>query len=159
MIKGFHANYKNECQKYINNQDYLIISNDNDYMGRGMYFWEHKSNAEYWRKEKKSDRDSAIVSAEINDKSMLDLTDDDICSYLQKILEKVKKLPVRFGRKLDYIFESFPEMNQYNVVKGREHKDKKKENDFLIQTNLTTKSIDIYCVKNICAILKKEWVA
>lgn len=123
-----------------------------------MYFWEHQSNARYWRDHKKRARESAIVSAEINLEQLLDLTDDDICSELNRYYERLKDIGVTkpLGKKLDYIFEAF--QLSYTVIKGREHKEKKVESPFLARTHITTKSVDIYCVKDVKAIGIKEWV-
>ncbi|MGP1529294.1 MAG: hypothetical protein ACTTI3_02985 [Treponema sp.] len=129
-LKGFHANYKDVCEKFIKNELRLIISEDHDYLGRGMYFWDHKSNARYWKVHKKSARESAIVSAEINLEQLLDLTDDDICAELDKSCARLQAIEVvkPFGKKLDYIFEAFK--LTYTVIKGRENKERKAENPF-----------------------------
>lgn len=171
MVNGFHANDTAECKRFINEPDYLIWSQDRDYLGGGMYFWEHKSNAEYWKNAKKSSSESAIVSAEIITDSMLDLTDDDICEMLDKCMNRVNQVKrtklekeyqdktIPLGKKLDYLFDGFPLMGRYSVVRGREYKERKSENIFLIGTTLTTKAVDIYSVRKPEVINKKEWVA
>lgn len=160
-IQGFHANYTDICEQFMTDKTFLITSEDTDYLGDGMYFWEHKSNAEYWKKTKKKDSTSSIVSAEIDLENMLDLTDDDVCEKVEKIFDNIaKKLfnfeTKEFGKKMNCLFET--KDFKYTVIRGREHKDNKKENSFLTGTNMTTQSIDIYCVREPDAIISRKWV-
>ena len=159
-IIGFHANYTDECKRFMEDESFLIISSDTDYLGKGMYFWEHKSNARYWKRAKKNNKQSSIVSALIDLENMLDLTDDDVLEILEKCCNKIKKVcnTHKLGEKINYILEigNFP--HDIDVVRCREHKKNKKENSFLRDTNVTAKSIDIYCVKVVDAIKQRKWV-
>ena len=50
---GYHANDKERCSKFINEDSFLVIDDkDTDFLGKGMYFWEHQSRAEWWLEEK-----------------------------------------------------------------------------------------------------------
>lgn len=170
-MQGFHANDVESCNRFIDDETYMIVSKDNDYLGTGMYFWEHRSNAEYWLESKKNNTNSGIVSADILLGSLLDLTDDEVCKKMANVytligraktiaLEKsFKGKPVPFGQKLDYLFEAFSDMSKYDCIRGREIKDKKPESSFLYGSNVSTKSIDIYCVRNVTAITNRNWVA
>ena len=50
--KAYHVNDEERCKKFIENKDYIIISDDTFWLGNGMYFWDNNSNANYWLKEK-----------------------------------------------------------------------------------------------------------
>lgn len=83
---GYHANDRSRCSEFITNRNYLIIdSNDTDFLGKGMYFWEHESRAEWWLTEKHKE---SIVKAELNLTDVLDLTDDKKLQYISRIADK-----------------------------------------------------------------------
>ena len=85
-MTGFHANYITECERFLSEESYIIDSkSDTDYLGRGMYFWEHQSNAIWWAKTHKNDSAAMIVSADLSLQNVLDLSDDDICESLNKM--------------------------------------------------------------------------
>lgn len=160
---GFHANYTEECERFLSEESYIIDSKtDTEYLGRGMYFWEHRSKAEWWAKTHKTKSASIIVSAELSLENVLDLTDDDICNMLQKMYSYIdKSIVTKIARKrnradsnkamgivLDSIFEAFKQqMMQYNIVKAVKIYDKKTESDFLFSSPFTTKSVMILCAK------------
>ena len=108
-MTGYHANDRARCTRFIGEPDYLIIdSDDTDYLGKGMYFWEHKSRAEWWLLEQNKE---SIVSAELDLGSMLDLTDDAILSFIGGIANKFTSAmrgkgikQNQMGLKLNYLF-------------------------------------------------------
>lgn len=169
FITGCHANYIEDCEMFINDPSYLVVSSDVSYLGQGMYFWNHQSNAQYWQVAKKADAPSGIVSAEINTDAMLDITDDDVCKLLAECIAKLDTSSrrvlrnkyggsIRLGKNIDYLFDSFPILQKYTVVKGREYKSTKREATFLIDTKLSTKSVDIYCVRIAAVAVERKWV-
>lgn len=165
---GFHANYIDLCEKFLSDETYIINSEgDTDYLGSGMYFWEHESNALWWNSTKKADSDSMIVSAELSLDNVLDLTDDDVCKLLDKMFAYINKSIVRkiekkrgkktsdgaMGIVLDSLFEAFkPQMSRYNIIKANKFYDKKEEADFLVSSPFTTKSVLILCAKTAAPI-------
>lgn len=160
---GFHANYKKECEKFLSEESYIIDSKtDTEYLGRGMYFWEHKSKAVWWAKTHKKDSAAMIVSAELSLKNVLDLTDDDICEMMEKMYSYIDKSVVRknfkeknrkdskgaMGIILDSIFEAFsPQMSKYDIVRAVKSYDGKPEASFLVLSPFTTKIVMILCAK------------
>ncbi len=172
-MTGFHANSIAECERFLTEKTYIISSeNDTDYLGRGMYFWEHKSSAEWWQKKKKDVSNSMIVSAELSLKNALDLTDDDICDKMNKMIAYIDKSIIRkIGRErnskskdamgviLDSLFEAFSaQMSKFDIVKAVKHYDGKKEADFLASSPFTTKSVLILCAKTAAPIGAREKV-
>lgn len=160
---GFHANYVEECERFLSEESYIIDSKtDTEYLGRGMYFWEHRSKAEWWAKTKKIDSASMIVSAELSLENVLDLTDDDICDILKKMYAYIDKSIVRkierernctnsngaMGIILDSLLEAFkPQLSKYDIVKAVKSYDKKEEAEFLVSSPFTTKIVVILCAK------------
>ena len=155
-MKGFHANDKIRCEKFLSDYNYLIISNDTDFLGNGMYFWEQQSRAEWWLKEKLKD---VIVSAEIITDAMLDLNDPDVCLKIQHLYERIgnavrnryiKKYPkmdMQTGVKLNVLFEIFNSyMSAFKVIRGTRIYDIK-ESLFLANSKLSSRAVDIYCIR------------
>jgi len=173
-MTGFHANSIAECEKFLAEKTYIISSeNDTDYLGKGMYFWEHKSNAEWWQKKKKDVSNSMIVSAELSLENALDLTDDDVCKMLDKMRTLIDKSIIRkIGRErnskskdamgviLDSLFEAFSkQMSVFDIVKAVKHYDGKKEAEFLASSPFTTKSVLILCAKTAAPIGERTKVS
>lgn len=165
MFTVYHANYSNECKKFLSDSSYLIISHDKDYLGDGMYFWGNKNSAGYWLKTKKADAESNIVCADIISDKILDLSDDETNVMLENMYNRIEKFRMQkyggvipVGVKLNYLFGSFLK-DKYDVIKGIEAKGKKEDAAFLFGSQLTTKSVDIYCVKVTSAISNRKQVS
>lgn len=172
---GFHANYVEECERFLSEESYIIDSKtDTEYLGRGMYFWEHQSKAVWWANTHKKDSAAMIVSAELSLENVLDLTDDDICEMLGKIFSFINKSVVRkiekernctnsrgaMGIILDSIFEAFKsQMSKYDIVKAMKSSDKKPESDFLVSSPFTTKIVTILCAKTNTPIGERKRVS
>lgn len=165
---GYHANDEVRCNKFLQEQKYLIISEkDTEYLGTGMYFWEHKCDAQWWLQKKKEQGKACIVKADIRitDDNTLDLTDSDIAEKMGKLIEIIEKsegkifCSTKLGEKLDCIFRTYSEMSKYEIIKGRRYYETKPESSFLRGTQLTTKVNDFYCVKCIAPIGEREKVA
>lgn len=156
---GFHANYKDKCKRFIDDKEYLIISEDKDFLGRGMYFWPDYKQAEWWRDTKKDGCEkSDIVSARICTKNVLDITDDDILNMLEKLYCSInnallKKMSinsknVRLGIKLDALFKIFNDvLSIYDCVYGTTKNENRPEHKFLENSKMTRKPEDIILVK------------
>ena len=173
QIDAYHANDQERCEHFLIDDNFLIICySDTDYLGVGMYFWNHEADARWWKSHKQKE---CIVKAKINLDAMLDLTDNDVVDYLTRFYNRIsiavkkkfenlaKKKKVNLdnavGLKLDMLYEAFPEyMKKFDVLKGRRDYDRKQESDFLFGTKLSTKSVDIYCVKEARVLCQREAV-
>ena len=164
-MTGYHANDSARCTRFIGDSDYLIIdADDTDFLGSGMYFWEHKSRAEWWLAEKHKE---AIVSAELDLSGVLDLTDDVKLNYVGKIAGKFASAmkergikPNQVGLKLEYLFEreKFFAKN-YTSVRGHFYYKNKNEPDFVYGSRLSGKCVDIYVVRNDPKLVtNRQWV-
>ena len=124
----FHSNEEEECSKFVSEKDYLILSKnsrDNRWLGKGMYFWDNKGNADWWNKQqcrRHPEKSYVIALANANLDQMLDLTDYDIYMKLEELwinnCKKMKKNPnVPLGNKLNYFFDSFGFGTIYAIIK------------------------------------------
>lgn len=119
-IKGYHANYNEKCKRFVD-EGHLIISKSNQFLGKGMYFWDTHSNAVYWKEVKrrqKPDCQVDIVAADIITEEYLDTMDEDVRKCIGEAWEKykekrsydekgtpqyIKNNKVEFGRVLDIL--------------------------------------------------------
>ena len=116
-ICGYHSNYENKCNAFIKNKRNLIISNDKEYLGKGMYFWDNKSNAKYWYDKKMKDKTCAkciVVKCDICIDNLLDLTDERVREFIDTMYsELVAKDELDEHRaitnNIDFLFHLFDE--------------------------------------------------
>lgn len=169
---GFHANDAIRCEKFISDGT-LIISEDLEYLGTGMYFWDSYSQANWWKTEKEKER---IVSAVINtddEDHFLNIQDPEYEKYLARMYDKAAKalsfgikqklekyhltLDQCVGLKLDLIFNSYKSFNQQiDVIKGIYTK-KSKKDDFFYNTMFSRECVEIHCVRHEKAIVSRRW--
>lgn len=164
-MTGYHANDKTRCTKFITEDTFLIVDNDDTcYLGTGMYFWEHQSRAEWWLKEQGKE---SIVSAELDLSKMLDLTDDEKLSYIEKAADyfysgmKRKGIkPEQVGLKLDYLFDTDKWLSaSYEAIKAHFWYERKEESAFLFRSRLTGKCVDIYTIRrNSALVTNRKWI-
>ena len=164
-MTGFHANDSSRCSKFISEPDYLIIdANDTDFLGSGMYFWEHQSRAEWWSAEKNK---PSIVKAELDLSSVLDLTDDEKLHFIEQVADKFTTSmnrrgikPRQIGLKLNYLFEAYKPLSEmYGSIRARFYYDRKDDSPFLFGSKLTAKCVDIYCIRHDCRLVtQRQWV-
>lgn len=124
----FHSNKKAECKKFVENENYLIISEnskDNIWLGKGMYFWDNKGNARWWhnkQKERNTNEEYAITVANVKLDELLDLTDYDVYTTLDKLWSILcnnskAKLDMQLGNKLNVLFEYNGFIKKYAIIK------------------------------------------
>lgn len=124
-IKGYHANYKEKCKKFIET-DELIISEDTYFLGHGMYFWDVESNANYWKtvKERQSYNEVKIVSADIIIDEFLDIMDENVRATIGRLWQKyiTKKQDKRYAKNdavtLGQVLDTLPGIKDFPVRKG-----------------------------------------
>ncbi|MBC3900979.1 hypothetical protein GH811_15285 [Acetobacterium malicum] len=168
-VLGYHCNDIERCERFVHEKGYLIWSDekvDEQWLGKGMYFWDNLSNANYWKNQKKKrnpDGDHRIVSAYVNLEKFLDLTDKQVYDGVERYWEMMyKKFDIQedpemiyIGEKLNYLFD-YVEIfkKKFKVIKinakysnqSEIHKDlitKKTEN----RPRVTNQNKTIYSVK------------
>lgn len=115
-VIGYHVNDKDRCLKFVENDKYIINSNDTDWLGYGMYFWDNEANANYWvtqkRKKEKEIEEIGKVKGNIYTDKILDLTDIEQIETFGKLWDLYcekekcdKEQPL--GIKLDKLFDYF----------------------------------------------------
>lgn len=173
-VPGFHSNDSARCDKFLKEDSYIIVcTTDTEFLGTGMYFWGTESDARWWMREKDKE---AVVKATLSLNNLLDLTDGEIVMRVQRTLDMVdalkwlKKDDVRRkyvkvlekapGVSIDALFQAFPgAYGRYDLIKGRQYEQHKKEMDFFFGTKLTTQALDIYCARSSNPISEREKVA
>lgn len=162
-MTGYHANDKKRCEEFVKDPDYLIVDDgDTDYLGSGMYFWNHLADARYWQEKYNKD---TIVNADIDLSAMLDLTDPDVLKHLDNIMVLMKRsldlkkaYDIHLGKRMNYLFQSCScFLDKYNCLKGRRNYDKE-ESNFLRGTKLSAKSVDIFCVRKSSVATERNFV-
>lgn len=128
-VLGYHVNDIERCTKFIEDKNYLIISNDKYWLGKGMYFWDNNANANYWMNEKKrkepnneyikvnaniyTDED---ILLDLSNREIVELIDDIWAEYCKKNNEKLQQ---PLGVKIDKILKFFEEeFTNIKVIKG-----------------------------------------
>lgn len=171
----YHSNKEEECNKFISEEEYLVLSEnsrDDIWLGKGMYFWDNRGNAEWWNK-KQSKRNPSmiytIVAANAKLDEMLDLTDFDIYMKLEElwqgICKKIKQNPnVPLGNKLNFFFDSQGFGSIYAIIKVY-GKYNATPNDGLFKFEYSTMNSEptiavkcIYSVRDERCITEKEFV-
>lgn len=125
----FHCNEKKKCEKFLSDENYLIISyEDGIWLGDGMYFWDNMTNANYWLRvklRKDKNKEYCIVKAGVYLDHILDLTDIDICNKIEELWKKYLEvnniedyLQVELGYKLNVLFSAIGSFtDKYYIIK------------------------------------------
>jgi len=126
-VIGYHANEYQKCERFLSGK--FEVSNDTDWLGTGMYFWDNLSNAKYWKREKVRKGDPPheeackIVKARISCEHLLDLADTEIpagfCRLWQGAKHKIgndKRSNMGFGQKIDFIIFYYSDMQDDCLV-------------------------------------------
>lgn len=172
-IIGYHANDKERVLKFISDDINIINSNDTLWLGDGMYFWDNKSNSEYWRKEKKkkeSDKEFSILKSNLYIDQILDLTDLNTLKEMEALWDEFRKKSKHrkyypLGQKINILFNYYEELPQaYKIIKvfGR-YAYTPTINFFRMnrQSKICEPIYDvkaIYCVKDKSIISNKEYI-
>ena len=140
-ILGYHSNYRYKVKGFLNKNE-LILSDDNEYLGKGMYFWDNLSNAKYSANKKIRDNQKVnniqICKANIIlTEPILDLTDSksikDIHNLWIYYCKKAKEEKTHqfLGTILDILFDFFPDFNEIKVSKCHGDYSRYKKSSFL----------------------------
>jgi hypothetical protein len=173
-IIAYHVNDSERCEKFVSDSRYLIISEDKYWLGKGMYFWDNSNNANYWMHKKESEcKDNTVfkhVGCNLLIEYLLDLTDKETLNiieefwkeYCNKTKDTCSYKEYRIGIKLDILFNKFPLLNIYKVVKGIGFYHKQKENEFFDNpqnkeySHLSARFKTIYLLKDAeCAVNRR----
>lgn len=124
----YHSDIKEKCKEFVIDKDKLIISGnskDDIWLGKGMYFWDNKGNAKWWRKKQVSRNPNiqySIVAVNVVANNLLDLTDFDIYMSLNKLWNDICKKcdmdkDVPLGQKLNFFYDVFNFGEKYDLIK------------------------------------------
>ena len=115
VTKIYHCNDKKRVDKFVYNDEPIMSVEDGHWLGSGMYFWDNKSNALYWKKEKERKISNetysiALAYASYSDNEILDLTDKEVQEEIRILYDKLVKRfkydsKASLGKKLNTIYE------------------------------------------------------
>jgi hypothetical protein len=168
-IIAFHVNEEVKSNKFLSSKE-LVLFEDTHYLGTGMYFWDNKSNADYWVEKKKKDGVNPIYVSKCNillSPPLLDMTDKEVINrverfwqnYCNKINEK--KTNQHLGTILDVLYAVFPEIyGQMKVSKAHGFYNSRFLHSFLYNlgknTYVDNSHKTIYCVRCSSKIVNQE---
>lgn len=162
-ILAYHVNYQEKCDNFIHGNIPLIISEDTQYLGRGMYFWGNNGNAQYWyndRKRKEPQEIFCALKCNILLDKLLDLTNSKIRNKMDKLWlsckEQARKAGIKkeAGAQIDYMLNLAKLDGAFTVCKMHG----KYNAPFSTLTEMNSRYMacdvrEIYCVKDAMAIL------
>lgn len=163
-IEGYHVNSKEKCQDFLNKNISWIVSADKEYLGKGMYFWDNKANAKYWfiqRRKKLSNSEFMVVSCNLSLDYLLDLTDIDIVTKMDRLWRVIEKrrvkerLPEKAGARLDYIRKYDSLVGRLTVYKMIAQYDRNEPKYAIGNSYMAYNVKTIYCVKDPEAIISE----
>ena len=124
----YHSDNENRCKEFIAKENTLILSEnskDDIWLGKGMYFWDNRGNAKWWKRKqcnRNPDTKYCIVAANVALDNLLDLTDYDVYMSLNKLWKQVCDLSdlnsdVELGGKLNFLFDALDFAQKYDLIK------------------------------------------
>lgn len=167
-IIGYHTNDKERVSQFTSNNIDIINSEDTYWLGYGMYFWDNKSNSEYWLKEKikkEKDKEFSILKSNLYIDNMLDLTDlntlnemEDLWnSFCEKSGHK-KNCPL--GKKIDLLFAFYNSLSSaYSIVKVFGRYVHTPKNNFIRRKSYSKVCEPIYDIKVIYCVKDKSIIS
>jgi hypothetical protein len=81
-IVGYHGTSRARAEQIVRNQSFNSSRNNHDWLGHGMYFWEHAPKQAKWWAERRFKGDAAVVASMIRLGNCLDMLDPDNCRLL-----------------------------------------------------------------------------
>lgn len=152
----------NDIEKvdYFFRENKLIVSkhkSDNSYVGKGMYFWNNRGNADYWANQKnnyylnkfgkKKDLCLVVISSVYNSSELMDLTDSQQEFEYKKIIDSFSKagknIGQNLGEKIDYLCEKL----NFKIVRFSSFYPKTPDSKLFKGSFVNNKNKIIYCIK------------
>lgn len=162
-IPVYHVNSPEEVSAVVksfdNGDGRLFFTKENGYWaGNGMYFWDNEGNANYWKKNRKKNRnlDSDILVADLllDEDSVLDLTNEEVLNVWNDLWPKVAKkyntsIDCSPGKKINLICRT---LGTVKVVKVCGFYPQKNEHSFfegnIEKPHMTSRTKTIFCIKD-----------
>lgn len=171
QIYGYHTNSVDKCTDFMTSSKLVWSKEDGFWLGCGMYFWDNLYNAKFWLSKKKKDGsgDVKIIIALLSLNNLLDLTDIDICNFVNKCWEYMAKqakisLNAPLGKKINFLFDNTESFNSnYGILRVFGEYINTPEtalfeyNPQNIHAQTTKNTKCIYCVKRVSNILDKKF--
>lgn len=102
ILIGYHGTTAENADKILEDQRFLDSNKNNEWLGKGVYFFAYKGHAEWWISQNKyRDKNTAVLQAklEYEDDQLLDLDDPEqlkqLEHFIQIYINKLNKLEDR----------------------------------------------------------------
>ena len=95
-IVGYHGTSKTRAEQIVRNQSFNASRNKHDWLGHGMYFWEHAPKQAWWWATRKFGTDAAVVASMIRLGNCLDMLDPDNARLLKQFHD-LMEVPLRLS--------------------------------------------------------------
>lgn len=106
-IVGYHGTSRDQAEKIVRTQRFQPSKNQHDWLGHGVYYWEHAPRQALWWAQRKFGRDAAVVASMIRLGQCLDLLDPANAEELGRFSASVDRGYRREGKSLPHNTESF----------------------------------------------------
>ena len=74
-VIGYHGTRRSTAKALVDGASFTASTNDDDWLGHGIYFWEYAPQQAWWWADRRYEEDAAVVGAMIHFGSCLDLLD------------------------------------------------------------------------------------
>ena len=99
---GYHGTTAENAEKILKDQRFLDSNKNNEWLGKGVYFFAYRGHAEWWISQKKyREKNTAVLQAklEYEDNQLLDLDDPEqlkrLDQFIKIYVDKLNKLKDR----------------------------------------------------------------
>lgn len=100
-IVGFHGTSKTRAEEIVRLQRFRPSKNNHDWLGHGVYFWEHApKQALWWAQLRYGKENAAVVGSMIRLGNCLDLLDPDNAKQLRVFHDELETAAHQAGREL-----------------------------------------------------------
>lgn len=91
-IKGYHGTSRQQGENILKTQHFLFSCKENEWLGKGAYFFAYLQDAVEWTKHNRfSRKDTMIMSAQLScdDEEHLDLDNPEIYEFFQEAINQI----------------------------------------------------------------------
>lgn len=120
FVTGYHGTTKNNANKIVKENRFKISNNKDEWLGKGIYFYEKYSDAVKWETKDKHHSDAVLhVIVEIDDNEYIDFDSDKGKELFARMMGIIKSQNVEIRSNsaqinqcstMNYIWENVPEV-------------------------------------------------
>lgn len=89
-IVGYHGTSRSKAEDIVRRQRFTPSENKHDWLGNGVYFWEHAPRQALWWAQRRFEKEAAVVGSMIRLGNCLDLLDPENARQLRAFHDELK---------------------------------------------------------------------